>query len=665
MQHACKTRPREECDDSRHEIAKTLDPRKTSLISVVILCGLILIVFSSIVHFGFIQWDDEKNFVDNPWVKGFLQPRYWIWAWTTRLLAVYQPISWTFLQAQYAASPKNPAAVIHTVSLLLHMANAIIVFILYRTLSKSSEPNTRSAALCGALYFALHPLQCEVVAWASCQPYLLASFWGGLCLLCFLKSIETPENHRWYQISVVLFAASLLSKSIFVSLPAILAILRFSHGRQSKGTFSTFSIIRRDWIFWFLSFCAFNVSMWARRGDSSEGAMMLVQTLKLVPASLGFFLEKSVFPSNLSPLYEPSLATWIEIILGILLLAGTLVCLSKRKHRPIGLLPLALIVLLLPGLAAAHTEGILFADRYAYLPNVVMGLLISMILYQFQKVRNGSALPAQLCAVFLTVGLAIPSKYQVALWSDSLRFWQHAGQNKTALSHQIHNNLGLALARRGQIDDAIAHYKKALEIKPYYAEAHINLGNVLYARGQIDDAIAHYEKALEIKPYYAEAHINLGAAFAGRGQIDEAIAHYEKTLQINPDFAEVHINLGAAFAGRGQIDDAIAHYEKALEIKPYYAEAHNNLGVAFAGRGQIDDAIAHYEKALEIEPDNADAHYNLGVALASRGQIDDAIAHYEKALQIKHDHVGARQNLEIALQATHRKTLKPIIKRRN
>ena len=88
------------------------------------------------------------------------------------------------------------------------------------------------------------------------------------------------------------------------------------------------------------------------------------------------------------------------------------------------------------------------------------------------------------------------------------------------------------MAGRGRIDEAIAHYQKALEIKPDYADAHYNLGIVLAGRGQIDEAIAHYQKALEIKPDYAAAHYNLGNALAGRGQIDEAIEHWRKALAL-------------------------------------------------------------------------------------------------------------------------------------
>ena len=102
-------------------------------------------------------------------------------------------------------------------------------------------------------------------------------------------------------------------------------------------------------------------------------------------------------------------------------------------------------------------------------------------------------------------------------------------------------------------------------------------------RGQVDEAIAHYRKALEIKPDYAEAHYNLGIALAGRGQVDEAIAHYRKALEIKPDYAEAHINLGIVLAGRGQVDEAIDHYQKALAL----ASARNDRAMADALRARI------------------------------------------------------------------------------
>ena len=110
---------------------------------------------------------------------------------------------------------------------------------------------------------------------------------------------------------------------------------------------------------------------------------------------------------------------------------------------------------------------------------------------------------------------------------------------------------------------------------------------------------AHYQKALEIKPDYAEAHINLGIALAGCGRIDEAIAHYQKALEIKPDFAEAHDNLGIALAGRGRIDEAIEHYQKALAL----AQQQHNAALAEALRARLRTHEAgnpHEGKALSV-----------------------------------------------------------------
>lgn len=520
---------------------------KSSLPSVFFLCALIFTVYFAVVFFGFVLWDDDQNIILNPWVKGFWDSRYWTWAWTTRLLYVYQPISWLFFQAQYALAWDAPASFIHLISLLLHMANAIIVFVLCHVLVNPSRDGKGLAPLCGALYFALHPLQCEAVAWASCQPYLLASLWGGLSLLCFMKSLETSKGRFWYWVSAGFFAASLLSKSIFVSLPAILGILRFARARSRKFTLE---IVWRDWLFWLCSLCAFMLALWARAGAPAKDAVRGLALLKVVPAFFGFFIEKTVFPLGLSPIYDLSHATSIAMFLGVLLLAVTFICLVNQKRQGVGLSLLVLIILLMPGLAAAITEGVLFGDRYAYLPNGVIALIISKAVCLLQKGTSRSALPAWLCAVLVSVGLAIPLRHQIALWSDSVRLWQQAVQFGAASSHKAYVNLGRALVERGRGDEAITHYRRALEIKPDCAEAYVNIGIVLAERGGSEEAIPLFQKALEIGPGLQGAHYNLGVALAERGRVDEAITHYERALQIQPDFGEARRNLEALLRRR-------------------------------------------------------------------------------------------------------------------
>ena len=211
------------------------------------------------------------------------------------------------------------------------------------------------------------------------------------------------------------------------------------------------------------------------------------------------------------------------------------------------------------GLVQFGTHG--EADRFTYLPQI--GLTIALVWIA------GDACRAQprfrpIWAAAATGGLLIlvvSAWRQTGYWHDSEALWTHTlacgPQYATA-----HSNLGLALAGGGRIDEAIAHFQKALEIEPDNAETHNNLGVIFARRGRIDEAIAHCQKALEIKPDNADAQNNLGIALAGCGRANKAIAHYQKALEIEPDSAEAHNNLAAVLVGRGRIDGAIEHYRK-------------------------------------------------------------------------------------------------------
>ena len=215
---------------------------------------------------------------------------------------------------------------------------------------------------------------------------------------------------------------------------------------------------------------------------------------------------------------------------------------------------------------------------------------------------------------------------------------------------EAHNNLGEALADKGQADEAIAEYRAAVKLGPGNAEAHFNLGNALDGKGQADEAIAEYRAAIRLKPDFSEAHNNLGEALAGKGQVDEAITEHRAAVKLRPGNAEAHNNLGLALAGKGQVDEAIAEYRAAIRLKPDFSEAHNNLGNALDGKGQVDEAIAEYRAAVKLGPGNAEAHNDLGLALDGKGQVDEAIAEYRAAIRLKPDYSEAHYNLGNALQ---------------
>jgi len=214
----------------------------------------------------------------------------------------------------------------------------------------------------------------------------------------------------------------------------------------------------------------------------------------------------------------------------------------------------------------------------------------------------------------------------------------------------LYNISGVCYRALDQLDLAVKNYKKALAIKPDYAETHYNLGNTLKQLDQLKQAVKHYEKAIAINPDYAKAHGNLGYTFQELGQLNKAVKSYKKALSIQPDYTTAHYNLGITFQELGQLNAAINHYEQALTIKPNYAEAHCNLGVTLNELGQLNAAVNHYEQALTIKPDYAEAHSNFGVTLNELGQLNAAVNHYEQALTIKPDYAEAHYNLGITLK---------------
>lgn len=216
-----------------------------------------------------------------------------------------------------------------------------------------------------------------------------------------------------------------------------------------------------------------------------------------------------------------------------------------------------------------------------------------------------------------------------------------------------YNNLGYVLKDQGKLSEAITCFRKALEIKPDYAEACCyNQGYVFYDQGDLGEAITCYEKALEIKPDYAEAYHNLGCVLKDRDKLDEAILCYQKAVKIKPDYAEAYHNLGYVFKDQSKLDDAITCYEKALEIEPDCAEAYNNMGNAFRSKGKLDDAILCYQKALKLKPDFAGAYNNMGNTSQDQEKLNEAICYYEKALEIEPDFAQAHSELVCQLQRT-------------
>ena len=120
----------------------------------------------------------------------------------------------------------------------------------------------------------------------------------------------------------------------------------------------------------------------------------------------------------------------------------------------------------------------------------------------------------------------------------------------------------------------------------------------------MDEAIANFRKAVELEPARADAEDNLGHALMAKGSADEAIPHFQKALDIGPETAEFHTNLGIVLAKRGQLADAIPHFERALALSPDTVDARYYLGKALVMSGRGVEGLAFWRQALSKDPDN-------------------------------------------------------------
>ncbi len=199
---------------------------------------------------------------------------------------------------------------------------------------------------------------------------------------------------------------------------------------------------------------------------------------------------------------------------------------------------------------------------------------------------------------------------------------------------EAYYNRGFLYAEKGEYDCAIADYDKVIELNPNLAEPYNNRGSTYAKKGEYDRAIADYDKAIALNPKYANAYNNRGNTYAKKGEYDRAIADYDKAIALNPNLAEPYNNRGNTYDKKGEYNYAITDYDKAIAINPNFADAYNNRGGTYHGKGEYDRAIADYDKAIALNPNLAEAYYNRGSTYDEKGEYDRAIADYDKAIAL-------------------------------
>jgi tetratricopeptide (TPR) repeat protein len=212
------------------------------------------------------------------------------------------------------------------------------------------------------------------------------------------------------------------------------------------------------------------------------------------------------------------------------------------------------------------------------------------------------------------------------------------------------HNLATVYFLQGQFEASVDTYQNALRLKRDHAGAHYNLGLALQQIDRNEEALGHYRQAITFQPNHLDARNNLGNLLKNQGRPEEAIACYQEVLRQKPDFAEVHANLGIALGAQHNWDAAIACYRHAISLKPTYPDVHNSLGIALMELERLEEAEASCRQSLRLNPSFAEAHNSLGNILERQGKHDEAVNCFREAIRLKPKLAEALNNMGNSLK---------------
>jgi len=572
---------------------------------------------------GFVRWDDAVLFDDNPRYRG-LGWKELRWMFSTFTMGHWVPVTWLSHGLDYTLWGMNPLGY-HLTNVTLHALNAALLYLVARRLlgraMRFDGPAAPLAAATAALFFALHPLRAESVAWATERRDVLSGCFFFLTLLAHLRALDAgPAARRKLRIaSIACFVLAFLSKSIVMTLPLVLVLLDFYPLRRLPWDWRAW--LRPEWrAVWrekvpyvAVSLAGGLVAFFAQRTFFTPVEKMGWTSRPLIAFyGLWFYVSKTTLPRTLSPLYEvparidPLEPRFLVAVLGVSFITALVIVLGRRW-------PAGLALWLYYGLVIGPVSGLVHAgfqlahDRYSYLSCLGWALLVGAGLgavvraHQEGRVRPGIARLAGVVVAAWLFGLATLTWQQVQIWKDTETLWRFAVDSEPRCAI-CQSNLGVYLQNERLYDLALPYFERALALRPDYPKYHKDLGTDLLNLGRAPEAAAHLRGALELAPDDVEALNTLSVALMTQGRHPEALAILERAARLKPDDAMVQTNLATALLELRRPQESLPHVRSALAREPTAPRPHITLGLIYLRLGQLDAARAQYEELEKLDP---------------------------------------------------------------
>ena len=547
-------------------------------------------------------------FVEHVWghqnpnpIGNYYRPLFLLWLLANRMLFGLHPVWW------------------HLTTVLIHVAVTFMVYRLTRRLV-----GDQITAIIAALVFGLHPVHIEAVAWVSGVTEPLMALMLIAAFLCYLDKRERPQHaRRWFAASLLFYVLAMLAKETALALPLIIFAHEWVYAERDAvgpngvttraGAFKNRAAAAVKCVAPYLALTVLYLIIRAvvlKGLAHSSTHLSLMTTVLTWPSLLWFYVKLLIWPMGLSVFYDtpyvtaPGLKNFITPLMALAMLA--LLLWRWSRHAPIVRLAVAWLVLpILPVMnITVFYDGELAHDRYLYVPSIGFAILLALAI---RHLAAGStqffSQPARQVIVVLTLVCALnqATVSQSAYWADNFSLYSRgveiAPNNFLAI-----NNLGSALAKQGQYEEAIKLYLQAIERKPLYWSANCNLGYSYYALGRYAEAEPWLLRAIEIYPRNGRQYFCLGMTEMKMGRLGNATAMIEHAIEMQPQEPDYHYGLGLVFKRQGDLNAALDALKAELIIKPDHpgvteemAEIEARLRSGSASASQPSDTLAEPE----------------------------------------------------------------------
>ena len=607
-----------------------------------ILMLITILVYFKALSNGFSGYDDSDIILNNP----LLQHLSWesIKTIFTSFKGTDFPLtlfSYSIEHHFYGFNPFN----FHLWNVLLHVFNSLLVYVLIKKISN----NFFVAAFC-SLFFAIHPMHVESVAWISERKDVLYAFFFLLSLISYTWYLKANKKWQYLLLTFICFILSLLSKPSAVIEPFVLIILDYYINKE----FSFKSILIKV-PFFLVSLCFGFIAISAQKSvgviSNLSIDFTILDRILFFSYSIMYYLLRLIVPVNLSVIhFFPTkigmflpFEYYLSFPLLLLLIWGLY---SIKQYRDILLFGMLFyIITLLMVIQIVPFGQTIVAERFTYIPYIgvlfCIGMIFSRVYERLVTVTYRYILWGILsCSILLCITATF---YRTLVWqngntlfTDLISKYPQEGYGWFARGNYNFENK--------KNKEALLDYTKSIDLHIKNPDAYVNRGLIYLENKNNKAAKRDFIMAIHFDNKNYKAYNNLGILYNSLKQIDSSISNFNKAIFCNPNYAEAYKNRGNMYAITGNYSIAIDDFTKAILLQDNYAEAFNSRGTCFRNLKKYDIALNDYSKALDIDSKKPEYWYDRGTIYLLLGKFKNSISDFSTSINLKSDYVDAYCN---------------------